>query len=70
MNETKNISSSITIQASVIAGILGVIHLLKSFGIDIDFDEGQITELVLAFGVIISAGVAFWGRLKATHKLS
>lgn len=69
MNDTKKITESKTIQSSVVAGIIGVLALLRAFGLDLDLDEGYITEVVGAFGIIITAGISIWGRIMATHKI-
>ena len=66
MNESKTPISSKGLQGSVVAGVIGLLALLRSFGVDIGFDQGQITEIIGAFAVIISAGVAFYGRWTAT----
>jgi len=69
MNETKSALSSTTIKSSIVGGILGLITLLKAFGVDIDLDQGNVTEIVGAFAIIITAAMAAWGRFKATSKI-
>lgn len=63
--DSKPIVKSTTCQASVIAGILGSLTLLRAFGVEIDIGENQVAEIVAAFGIIFAAGVAFYGRMKA-----
>lgn len=67
--ESKSITKSTTIQASVVAGILGVLTLLRAFGVEIDIGENQVAEIIAAFGIIIAAGMAIYGRIVATHKI-
>lgn len=69
MNESKDITDSKTVQSAAVAGILGAIALMNALGAGIDFDQGQITEIVTSFVIIISAGVAIWGRITAKHIL-
>ena len=60
-----------TVQAAIVAGLLGILTLLRACGIDfIDLDEGNLTEIVSAFAIIISAGVAVWRRIKAKTTLT
>lgn len=67
--ESKSITKSTTIQASVVAGILGVLTLLRAFGVEIDIGENQVAEIIAAFGIIFAAGMAIYGRIVATHKI-
>lgn len=69
MENSKKITQSKTCQASVVAGILGILTLLRAFGIDVEFGENQIVEIVAAFGIIISAGVAIYGRIVAEKRI-
>lgn len=69
MENSKDISSSKTVNASIVSILLGVGVLLRAFGVELDLDEGNLTELVGALGIIATAGIAIWGRITATHIL-
>ncbi len=70
MKNTKPIAKSTTIQSSIVVLIVAILSLLKALGINIDLDEGYITELVASIFLIGGGIGAVIGRLKATRRLT
>ena len=68
--ETKKARNSTTIQGAIAISIVLILNVLRMFGLNLDLDEGIITELVataFAFGAVVMVVV---GRVKARFQLS
>jgi uncharacterized membrane protein len=70
MNGAKSWYQSTTIQGAIVGVIIANIALLKAFGIEIDIDQGQITEIVGAIILVVSSFVVIYGRIKAKYVIS
>lgn len=67
---TKLARNSTTIQGAIVNVVVLILMLLRVFGINIDLDEGLITETVLAISAAVSSIMIVVGRIKARTELS
>jgi len=65
MNGTQSWYLSTTIQRSLVGLLVALLAFLKAIGVNIDFDEGQVTETVGALFLIIAFVGSIIGRVKA-----
>ena len=67
---TKLARNSTTIKGAVINAVILVLMLLRAFGINVDLDEGIITEVVVSIAGLYSILMIVVGRCRAQTRLS
>jgi len=67
---TKLARNSTTIQGAIIGSLVLILNILRMFGVNLDLDEGILTELVASIAGLISVIMVIVGRVKAKTELS
>ena len=67
---TKLARNSTTIQGAIIGSIVLILNILRMFGLNLDLDEGILTELIASMFGLASIIMVVVGRIKARTELS